>query len=192
MKKKDIFEIFRLKSTVLTFNEISLVLRETNLNLLKRRINHYVKTKKLYSPRKGIYAKDKNYDRFELATKIYTPSYISLETVLENEGVIFQHYKSIYAVSYLNREIKSDDNIFIYKKIKDIVLSNSKGIEKKENYFIATKERAFLDILYLYKDYYFDNLKSINWNDCFDIVKIYENKSLIKRLKEYYKNAGHK
>lgn len=186
MNKKDIFEIFRTKSTVFTFKEISLILGETNCNLLKRRINHYVTTGKLLSPRKGIYVKDKNYDKFELATKIYTPSYISLETVLQKEGIIFQYYKNIYVISYLNREIACDRQKYNYKKIKDSILNNIFGLEHKEAYFIASKERAFLDTLYLYKEYHFDNLKPINWDFCFELGKIYENKSLIKRINLHY------
>jgi len=40
--------------------------------------------------RRGLYAKDNSYDKNELATKIYIPSYISFETVLRNAGAIFQ------------------------------------------------------------------------------------------------------
>lgn len=188
MNKKDIFEIFRAKSTVFTFKEISLLLGETNLNLLKRRVNHYVKTERLFSPRKGIYAKDKNYNRLELATKIFTPSYISLETILLQEGVIFQYYKSIFVISYLSREIVCDKQKYVFKKLKNIVLNNTKGIKKKENCLIASKERAFLDTIYLYGDYFFDNLRTINWDLCFRLASVYDNKSLIKRLNSYYKN----
>jgi len=48
-------------------------------------------------------------------------------------------------------------------------------------YVIASRERAFLDALYLYKRYHFDNLSEINWGNCFEIAKIYENESLIER-----------
>lgn len=188
MNKKDIFEIFRSKSTVFTFKEISLMLGETNLNLFKRRVNHYVKTGRLLSPRKGIYAKDKNYDPFELATKIFTPSYISLETVLLKEGVIFQYYKSIFVISYLSREIVCNKQKYVFKKLKNIALNNTKGIKKKENCLVASKERAFLDAIYLYGNYHFDNLRTINWDICFRLAPIYDNKSLIKRLNLYYKN----
>jgi hypothetical protein len=120
-----------------------------------------------------------------LATKIYTPSYISLETVLQKEGIVFQYYKAIFVVSYLSREILCDNQKYIFKKIKDEVLVNNLGIERKENYFIAAKERAFLDALYLYKNYHFDNLKPLNWNLCFEIALIYKSRELIKLLKSY-------
>lgn len=135
----------------------------------------------LYPVRKGIYAKDKNYNRLELATKIYTPAYISLETVLAREGVIFQHYPQIFVVSYLSREIICDGQTYIFRRMKNTILMNSLGLEKKESYYIATKERALLDTIYLNKSYHFDNLSLIDWDKCFEILAIYDNKAMAKR-----------
>ena len=185
MKKFDILDIYRVSDSVFTAKDIALIWKESDINTLKARINYYVKKGKLYSLRRGIYVKDKNYNKFELATKIYTPSYISLETVLRKEGVIFQYYKAIFAVSYLSREIFCDDQKYVYRKIKNEVLVNSSGVKKENNYFIASKERAFLDALYLYKNYHFDNLETIDWDFCSKIVSIYGNKKMIKLLKSY-------
>ena len=191
MKKFNILDIYRSSNTVFTAKDIALIWKETNLNTLKARINYYVKRGKLYSLRRGIYVKDKNYNKFELATKIYTPSYISLETVLQREGVIFQYYNSVFTISYLSREISCDNQKYTYRKIKNEALTDSLGIKKENNYFIASKERAFLDTIYLYKDYHFDNLESIDWDICSKIVPIYGNKNMIKLLKSYTKNVRH-
>ena len=191
MEKASILSILREGNTVFTFKDILLSSRETNTSLLKRRINYYVKNKELYPIRKGIYAKDKNYDRLELANRIYTPSYISLETVLSREGIVFQHYEQIFLVSYLTREIICDGQKYVFRKIKDTLLTNSLGLEKKDNYFIASRERAFLETVYLNKNYYFDNLSSIDWDRCFEILYIYENKAMEKRLNSYHEMAKH-
>jgi len=58
------------------------------------------------------------------------------------------------------------------------------GIAQKENYFIATRERAFLDALYLYKNYYFDNLDVLDEKKVFEILKIYQNKTLEQRARK--------
>ena len=187
MKNTDFLKLFKSKSTVLTLKEISLIWQDTNINNTKSRINYFVKSGKLFSPRKGIYVKSNDYDLFELATKLYNPSYISLETVLQREGIVFQSHLSIYVVSYLSREIKCDKKKIIYKKIKNEILMNPKGLLKKENYYIASKERAMLDTLYLYKNYHFDNLRQINWDKCFDLLTIYGNKKLNQRLESHYK-----
>jgi len=191
MEKASILSILRKGNTVFTFKDILLSSSETNPALLKRRIHYYVKNKELYPIRKGIYAKDKNYDRLELANKIYTPSYISLETVLSQEGVVFQHYDQIFVVSYLTREITCDGQKYVFRKVKDKILTNSHGIEKRDHYFIASRERAFLDTVYLNKNYYFDNLLSLDWDQCFEMLSIYKNKAMERRLDSYHKKAKH-
>jgi hypothetical protein len=135
----------------------------------------------------GFYAKDKNYNRFELATRIYTPSYISFETVLTREGLNFQYYGNIFVASYMNKEITIGDQKITFVRMKDYVLSNSTGIEHTSGVATALPERAFLDRVYVSKDYHFDNLRSLDWNKVMEILPIYNNKRLEKKIKEYQK-----
>lgn len=185
MKKPLILAIYNTKNTVFSIQDIALIWKESNTELVKTRVYRYVKTGKLHAIRKSFYAKDKNYNKCELATKIYTPSYISFETVLAKAGVIFQYYGQIFVASYLTREIIADGQTYSYKKIKDPILINKIGIKFEDNYFIASPERAFLDVLYLNKDYHFDNLINIDWNKVYKILPIYNNKRMEKRVKEY-------
>jgi len=191
MEKASLLKILRGNSTVFTFKDILLASGETNSALLKRRISYYVKNKELYPIRRGIYAKNKDYDRLELANKIFTPSYISFETVLAKAGLIFQHYGQTFAASYLSREIVCDGRKYVFRRIKDTVLTNSSSVERKGNYFIAAKERAFLDTIYLNKTYHFDNLSSIDWDKCFEILAIYDNEAMAGRLRSYYRLSKH-
>ncbi len=191
MEKDTFSTLLRSKNTVFTFKDLSLIWNETNADLTKKYAYRYVKMGKLYSIRKGIYAKDRSYDRLELANKIYTPAYVSFETVLAKEGVVFQKYDRIFVASYLTREISCDGQAFVFRRVKDAVLLNASGIENKENYHIASKERAFLDTIYLNKSYHFDNLASINWDECFKLLPIYDNKAMARRLNSYYKLAKH-
>jgi len=186
MSKTNLLNILRTNKTVFTFKDLMLFSGETNLQLLKRQVSYYTKTKSFYHIRRGIYAKDKNYNRFELATKIYTPSYISFETVLTTAGIIFQYYQQIFIASYLSRKIVCDEQAYSYKKIKPTVLIDNAGIENKENYAIARAERAFLDTVYLYKEYHFDDLSSLNWDNVFAILPIYNNKSMTRKINKYY------
>ena len=188
MKKGDyISTILRSNKTVFSFKDIVLLWGDSG-NAARVRVNYYIKNGDLYHIRQGIYAKDGNYDRLELAVKIYTPSYISFETVLARAGVIFQLYNQIFVASYLTREIIADSGTYSYRKIKDLILTNNASIEHKENYSIATPERAFLDVVYLNKDYYFDNLSELNWDKVFEILPIYTNKRMEKKVKKYYEN----
>lgn len=191
MEKASLLSIIRGGNTVFTFKDILLASGETDASLLRRRINYYVKAKELYPIRRGIYAKDKNYDRLELANKIFSPSYISFETVLAKEGIVFQHYDQIFVASYLTREISCDGGIYAFRKLKDPVLANALGLEIKANYSIASRERAFMDTLYLIPNYHFDHLSSIDWEKCRKISPIYGNKALAKRLDSHFKLDQH-
>lgn len=73
--------------------------------------------------------------------------------MLEKEGVVFQRYKTIFVVSYLTRRIQIAGQEIFYRKIKEEILLNNWGVEEKNGCFIANKERAFLDAVFLYKDY---------------------------------------
>lgn len=187
--------LLRSHNTVFTFKDIFLLWGDTDVNAVKTRVHYYVKKGELYPIRRGIYGKDKNYEKLELATKIFTPSYISFETVLGKAGITFQFYGKIFIASYLAREIIADSQAYAYKKIKDKILTNPAGIEKRENYSIASPERAFLDVMYLYKNYYFDNLSPLNWDKVYEVLPIYGvNYQMEKRIKEYHeavKNTIH-
>ena len=188
MKKANILDILRSKSSVLTFKEILIASGEKEPNLLKRRLNYYIQKGELLSIRRGLYAKDKNYDRLELATKIYTPSYVSFETILFEAGIIFQHYAKIFVATYQTKEIECDNQVYSFRKIKDVILTNTAGIENRGNYFAASKERAFLDVLYLNKDYYFDNLSPLDLSKIRSLLSIYNNKRMVQRVDSYFKD----
>ncbi len=191
MEKGDyISTILRSKQTVLSVKDIMLLWGEPASDAARVRINYYAKSGDLYRIRRGIYAKDKNYDKFELATKIFTPSYVSFETVLGRAGVTFQYYGQIFIASYVTREIKADGQVYSYRKIKDAILTNHSGVDNKDNYSIASAERAFLDVVYLNTDYHFDNLSNLNWDKVFEILPIYGgNKRMEKAVKKYYEVA---
>lgn len=189
MVKGFLSDILRLNKTVFTFQDLTLRWKKAEIKTIKSRITYYIKHNDLYRIRRGLYAKDKNYDRFELANKIFTPSYISFETVLKSAGMIFQYYNSIFVASYLSRTIECDGTTYSYRRIHPDILVNAKGVEIKENYSIATAERAFLDMLYIHKNYHFDNVASLDWDKVHDILPIYHNKRMEKVVAEHYREA---
>lgn len=187
-KQHFILKLYQSKNTVFSIKELTLLFPEIKRENLKTKLNYYVRKGDLQNLRKGVYTK-LEYNPFELATKIYTPSYISLETVLEKEGVIFQHYTTIFAITYLTRKIKVGENEIQYRRIKEKILLDKRGVLQKENYAQASKERAFLDTLYLYKDYYFDNLNVLDKKNVLSLLELYSSKSLTKKVKDILKNA---
>jgi hypothetical protein len=113
---------------------------------------------------------------------------VSFETVLIQAGINFQFYEKITIASYQTREIIIDGQTYSYKKIKDFVLTNSVGVEHKSETSTASPERAFLDTIYIHKDYHFDNLDSLNWDKVFEILPIYKNKRMAKKVNEFFEH----
>jgi len=180
--------LLRSPRSVFSTKDIALLWGEKVGIKARVRLSSYVKRGKLIRVHRGIYAKDKNYDRFELATRIYTPAYISFETVLTRTGVNFQYYGNIFVASYVTREIEVDGQKISFLRIKDYVLSNTIGIEHTNEIATATKERAFLDRIYISKDYHFDNLDILDWDKIFAILPIYRNQRMNKKVKDYFKD----
>lgn len=179
--------ILRSNKTIFTFKDIVLLWQENDIDAARVRLNYYVKKGSLSRPRRGIYVKDKNYNHLELATRIFTPSYISFETVLAREGMIFQYQTVVTVASYLSRDITIDDQRYSYRKIKDTILTNPTGVQQVHNISIATKERAFLDTLYSNSDYYFDNVRSLDWKQVNSLVNLYDNKRLSKKVGQLFR-----
>ena len=98
----------------------------------------------------------------ELASMIYSPSYISFETALYHHGIIFQVSPSQVDIVYKKTDTKYLESLELYIKkraLKQDILLNTNGIIHENNYSIASAERAFLDMIYISKNYYFDNLE---------------------------------
>ena len=181
-----LYKILNDSRTVFTLPDIAMLAGESNFESINDKINYYVKTNRLNRPRKGIYTKS-NYNPLELACKLYTPSYISLEYVLQQTGILFQYGSTITAVSYLSRKLSIDNNAYSYRKIKNEIIVDTTGINQVNNVNIASPERAFLDTLYLNSNYYFDNLSVLNKERVAELLPVYGSKALEVRVKKQFK-----
>jgi len=188
MKQANLEGILRLPGTVFSFAELLLSFAIDKPKNLARRLNHYTSKGQLYSPRRRFYAKDKNYDPRELATKIYTPAYISLEIILVEHGIVFQYYERIFVVTYQTKEITCDGKNFEFKAMRRSLLVDAAGIENRGTYYAATKERAFLDVLYYNKNYHFDNLRPLDYDKVLALLPIYNNKRMTRVVMQQFRD----
>lgn len=183
-----IFLLYQDNRTVFRLTDIALLLGESNFRSLKDRLNYYVRTGKLQNPRKGIYTKQ-NYSKEELACRIFTPAYISLEYVLQKAGVVFQYDSQISVVSYLSRRVEVENQSFLFRKIKGEILVCTQGIIcNTNNVNEATVERAFLDVIYLNGVSYFDNLRPLDKAQVYKLLPLYRSKILTKRVNKILPN----
>ena len=177
-----LLDLYKDKASVFTMSGIAMAYgRGLERNTLKNRMFGYVRRGEILNPRKGIYAKP-GYDEKELSCLLYTPSYISLEYVLQRSGIIFQYSDDITAIGNLSRTLEIDGEVYQYRKIKGEILVDTTGIVREGNVNIATPERAFLDTLYLDSNYYFDNPSSLDKEKVLSLLPIYSSKTIERRV----------
>lgn len=181
--------ILKSDRSVFTTRDLQLLWNEPSISIVKNRISYYIRSGDLLRLRRGLYVKDNQYDRLEMATRIYTPAYISFETVLGAAGVTFQHYSQIFVASYQTKEINVYGQSISFLTLKDTILMNSMGLENREFYMIASPERAFLDRVYLTPNYHFDNLALLDWEKVNELLPVFGGNEQMRRRVEIYENS---
>jgi len=179
-------KILKTGKTVLDTQDLSIIWGISKTDYLKTKVYRLVKAGKLLKLARGLYTLAEKPDFMELANKIVVPSYVSFETVLGQNGVIFQYYGAVYSASRLNTTVKISGREFAYRKIKDGILLNNTGLINDGKRTYAIVERALVDTLYLFPDFSVDNLRPVKKNLAIKIAKMYGNKKLIERIKNLW------
>lgn len=93
-------------------------------------------------------------DYFFIANKIYSPSYISLESALSHYGFIPETTLQITSVSTRRTNLfDTQFGIFSYQSIKNDLFFGYEIFENNDRPFtLATPEKAILDYLYLHSE----------------------------------------
>jgi len=135
---------------------------------------------------------------YHAAGKIYKPSYVSLHTALAFYGMIPESVSQITSVSSLKSSIFENKlGTFSYKKIKPNLMFGYNAMENDGfTFFLATPEKALLDLLYLYPFYdtaeEIRNLRlddyDIDWDRLDAFAKKFNKQALLKRV-ELLKNV---
>lgn len=141
-------------------------------------------------------------DEFFLSSKIYSPSYISLETALNSYGIIPDIPFSVTAVTFKKtKESKTPFGLFSYRSLKKELFFGFKIVssrDKKLNYAIATPKKAVFDFLYLHKreinlkvfpyEERFNFEENFPWQDFIKISKIVKDKKFLQICQKLQKN----
>lgn len=174
------------EQSVFTIQEIAQICGISDKESLHSKLKYLTHTKNLIRIRRGFYVLSNDYSRFELGNKLRKPSYVSLYSTLQEEGVVFQYYESIFLVSNDSLEIKVNNEKYVYRKIKDEILLDTAGIVENKNTYKATLERALCDKIYLDGIEHFDNLKGVNWDFMHELNDtVYKNEKILKFIKSY-------
>lgn len=145
-----------------------------NPNTLYTTIKRYSKKGVLNKIYKGFYSTKpiKDIDPVKLGlSALHRFGYLSTESVLVDEGIIFQDIKYITLVSDISKKFSIAGYDFKVRQLKDKFLFNEIGIERKDDKRVSSLERAVADILYFNPDYYFDAESRIDWEKVEKIKK---------------------
>ena len=194
---------------ILTYNE--LIEKYSNYAAPKMKIKSLVGHGKLIKIRSGVYVNSLDISNYALSHIIYGPSYISFQTALSYYGLIPERSLSVLSATTQKNRKKHFKNVFGDYYYRDVPfdafpygIDNSADING--NIFrIATKEKAFLDTLYIInnvrsikqlKELLFDDLRIdanvLNELDVKFIIEVgpkYKKKNidlLINMLEKYY------
>lgn len=155
-------------------NDLAVLWGMNNRQSLYQTISRYIKQGILIKIYKGLYSTVplEDLDPLDLGPAVaHQYTYLSTETVLAYAGVISQNVYDYTYIADFSRKIALGKWNFRFRQMKDDFLFHPLGIEKKNNRFIATINRAAADILYYAPDYYFDSPELLNFDNIRDIQK---------------------
>lgn len=143
-------------------------------NTLHTTIKRYIAGGILFRVHKGLYSVKKisQIDRVKLGlSSLHRYGYLSTESVLVKDGIIFQNIKYITFVSSISKRFKINNTYFLVRKMNPKYLHNNAGIYMKNNQRTASTERAVADMLYFNPKYHFDGKNIIDWEKVKEIKK---------------------
>ena len=137
-------------------------------------LTRWVKKGYLLKLKNSIYAFNKDYEKIkgeEVATALYQPSYLSLESALSSYGFIPEMvYAYVSVTAKINRTFDNKFGHFIYRHVKSELFWGYREVKTDAGrYLIAEPEKALLDYLYL-------NLSKINSESDFENLRFNEDR----------------
>lgn len=154
------------------------------------KLARYKKLGYLVSPRKSVYyLKGEVEDKFKIASKVYSPSYISLDSAMSKHGIIPETVYTVTSVTTkASREFRDEQTTYRFYRIKKQAFA---GYHKENDALLADPEKAIADYLYfvaLGKRELNDrmNLSKINKDKVMMFAKFFDNKRLNKIIKKIF------
>lgn len=155
-------------------NDLALLWQIKIPNTLYTTIKRYVQKGVLARIHKGFYSvlPIEKLDPVEVGIGyLHSFAYLSTESVLVENGVIFQASDYITLVSSVSKKFTIGSCSYLVRKMKDEFLYQTMGLTKKGSIKAATLERAVADMLYFNPNFHFDNREMINWQKVLEIQK---------------------
>jgi len=157
-------------------------------------INYNLKKGFFIKLKNGFYALKHHFpSEFEIANRIYSPSYVSLEYAMMYHHIIAETVYSVTSVTTkITRKFIVNNVSYSYNKIKKIAFTGYMRQRLNKNIvLIAEPEKAFIDYLYfvsLGKKVIYDRIdvSGLKKKKLLHYAKLFEKNSLIKLLNDIY------
>lgn len=185
-----------MKKDIFSTQEAQVVAFDTTPGTLKLQLHQWLKASELVRLKRGLYVfSDRKVDKVEVARRLYSPCYISLEYALNIYGLIPDVPFSVTLVTpKITRRFSTPYGQYVYRKIK------------KEAFFgydpqtlMAEKEKALIDFLYLngrlfvprvdfWRELRLQNLANFDFRLALDYAKEFRSVKLtflLESVKEY-------
>lgn len=146
----------RIKIPIFTQNDVAKVFSSEKPAHINTQLHRFIKRGEIISLKRGLYTfPTATIDEFALATKIYTPSYVSLESALNAFGIIPDIPFTVTSISPITtKQIQNSFGNFLYSKIKKELFFGYTKVKDAQSgiyYNMAEPEKALLDYIYIRK-----------------------------------------
>ena len=138
-----------IEGNVFSMLDVAKLFPDEKPEAIRTQLYRLVKKGHIFPIKRGLYSFDKSrVDELELAGKLYSPSYISLETALNYYGVIPDVPIAVRSVTPITtKKIETGLGDYYYLKIDSKLFFGF----SQTPFAIAHKEKALLDYFYLRK-----------------------------------------
>ena len=168
----------------------------TTGNTFNKRIKYHLKHHKLFKLRKGLYSDvpptQLSEDDFRtLGGFLYTPSYLSYETILYEHNIISQRNHTLTFAWPYSKQITIEHQIYHFRRLPMKLLLFPLGLKTSSSQTYACVERAICDILYHHPHMPFDYLPTTLDTDLiWDIAQVFSQtkwqKYLLSRIESLF------
>ncbi len=190
MKYLDLIK--KIKEPVFSIHDLDI----KGLDFYSSQLSSWVSKGLLIKLKNGIYLivdRKNEISNEYIASRIYQPSYISLEWILARIGLIPEMVYNVTSItSRTSRNYKNSLGGFIYKHVKKEFFFDYYKIKKDgQVFFVASPEKALLDFLYLNSNKIKTrgDVEELRFNE--DVLKKM-NKTKIKKINKIMSVSGSK
>lgn len=182
-----------IKMPVFSRTDVLKLFPEEPVNQINTQLYRMIKRGDLIGLKRGMYVfPNLNIDEFVIANKLYSPSYVSLESALNIFGVIPDIPSVVTSVTTVtSKKINTSLGNFKYSKINENLFFGYKSILDERSgfyYSIANSEKALLDLIYIRKvknlSEYRVDLNNVNQTELFNYSQHFP-----KWVRDVIKNA---